>query len=349
MKHYTSFLLLAFATFAFSCRKSEPQASIPNPGQVIPVSVLPLQKGGFSSEIQASGTFTTLDETLLSFKIGGIVSQVLVREGDEIKAGQILASLDLTEIQASLSQAKLGYEKALRDQQRAERLFRDSVATLEQMENAKTALDMAEQQLKTVQFNLNFAQIRAPKNGYVLKKFVNPGQQVSSGAPIVQVNGANSGSWVLKATLSDRDWSQIRVGDPGLIFPANHQIGFAAEVIRKSQAVDPQTGTYWVDLRPNETQGWTLAAGMFGNATISPTSQTDGWQIPYGALLDAQGNTGFVFVSTPENIAKKVPVILGKISPNTVQILSGLETYSHLIVSGSAYLTDGSTIEIQKP
>ncbi len=120
MKPFSTFLILVFATFAFSCGKSEPQASIPNPGQVIPVSVLTLQKGGFSSEIQASGTFTTLDETLLSFKIGGIVSRVLVREGDEIKAGQILASLDLTEIQASLSQAKLGYEKALRDQQRAE-------------------------------------------------------------------------------------------------------------------------------------------------------------------------------------------------------------------------------------
>ncbi|MFN3760483.1 MAG: efflux RND transporter periplasmic adaptor subunit [Algoriphagus aquaeductus] len=349
MKALSKYILVVLSGLSFACGKTEPQTQIPAKGQAVPVTLLSLKSGDFSTEIQASGTFSTQDETLLSFKVGGIVSQILVNEGDPIKPGQILASLDLTEIQAGLAQARLGYEKALRDQQRAERLFIDSVATLEQVQNAKTALEIAEQQLKASQFNLTYSQIRAPKAGFVLRKFVNPGQQVSSGAAVLQVNGAASGNWVLQVTVNDQNWSQIREGDPATLLPANSSMEIPGKVIRKSQATDPLTGTYWVEISPEKTKGLELATGMFGKAIIRPSLQSSGWEIPFGALLDAQGDEGFVYVTPDGKSGKRVAVKIGKISKSSVQIVSGLEDYQELIVSGSAYLTDGSIIQIQKP
>jgi RND family efflux transporter MFP subunit len=332
-----------------SCGKQETSPEIPVKGTAISVSLIALEKTQFSGQIQTSGNFTTRDETLLSFKVGGIISKVFVNEGDPVKPGQLLATLDLTEIQAGANQAKLGYEKALRDYERAERLFKDSVATLEQFENSKTALDIAIQQVRTADFNLNYAQIRSGKNGFVLRKFVNAGQLVSSGSPVLQINGAISGDWLLQATVNDLNWSQIQSGDLAMIFPANNETGFPGKVIRKSQAADPLTGTYWIEISPDQNEELKLAAGMFGKAIITPTQSSAGWQIPFEALLDAQGSTGYVFITVDGKTAKKVPVQLGKIAPAGVEVRSGLENYNQLIVSGSAYLTDGSPIAVKKP
>jgi RND family efflux transporter MFP subunit len=341
-------LVFALAGGMFSCGKEEVKPEIPKKGAVVPVSIIPLQKARFSDEIQASGNFTTRDETLLSFKLGGIVSKVFVNEGDPVKPGQLLATLDLTEIQAGLNQAKLGYEKALRDHQRAERLFKDSVATLEQLENSKTALDLALQQVKSAEFNLNYSQIRSRKGGFVLRKFVNAGQLVGAGSPILQINGAGTVDWILQANVNDLHWSQIQTGDTATLLTSNSQTGFPGKVIRKSQAADPMTGTYWVEISPERSADLNLAAGMFGKVTITPTQPTEGWQIPFEALLDAQGTTGFVFVTEDGKSAKKIQVRLGQISPTAVQVISGLENYQQLIVTGSAYLSDGSPIEIKK-
>jgi RND family efflux transporter MFP subunit len=347
MKNIPFFLLL-FTSLAFtSCSRTETAIQTPIKGSTVPVKIINLEKGTFNTTIQASGNFSTKDETLLSFKVGGIVSKVLVQEGEAIQKGQLLATLDLTEIQAGLNQAKLAYEKALRDYERAGRLYKDSVATLEQFQNSKTALDIAEQQLKASEFNLGYSQIKATQNGYVLKKFVNAGQQVSSGAPVLQINGANQGNWVLQATVNDQNWSQIAPEDAAIILLENSRDSIPSKVIRKSQAADPMTGSYWVEVALENSKDLQLASGMFGRVIIRPSTQLEGWQIPYEALLDAQGGEGFVFVTDDQTTAKKIKVRLGKISPSTIQVVSGLENHTSLIVSGSAYLTEGSTIFIQ--
>lgn len=341
---YPLILLLAAALFA--CGKAEPESSLVTKGEVIPVKVLDLQQANFSTHVTASGTFSTKDETLLSFKVGGIVSQVLVQEGDPVKKGQILATLDLTEIQAGLNQAKFAFEKALRDHDRARRLYEDSVATLEQYQNTKTALDIAEQQVRTAEFNISYSQIRATQNGFVLRKFVNSGQLVTSGAPVLQINGATQGNWILQATVNDQNWSGISIGDRALIQAADSD-SIPGRVIRKSQVADPMTGAYWIEVAPDQMINLNLASGMYGKTVISPIREKAGWEIPYEAILDAAGSAAFVFVTTDGVTARKIQVQLGKIGENTVQVLSGLENQGRLIVSGSAYLTDGSTIQIQ--
>lgn len=345
-KHYLLLPVLSIL-FLLGCSSSTPtDTTIPKTGEAIPVSLFALQSSDMTAAVTASGTFSTKDETLLSFKLGGIVAKILVEEGDAVKSGQIVASLDLTEIQAGVRQSKLAYEKALRDHQRAARLYTDSVATLEQFENSKTALDIAEQQLNTANFNLAQSQIRATKNGFVLKKFVNPGQLVASGTPIIQINGAASGAWTLKVTLSDQQWSSIQIGDQADINAAASTDWIPAKVTQKSQAADPITGTYWVEISPESVKEGSLASGMFGKARILPSQTVSGWEIPFESVLDANGDRGFVFVVDGQK-AKKVKVQIGKITPTSIQVLGGLENYKSLIVSGSAYLSDGSTIQVK--
>ena len=316
----------------------------------IPVKVQQFQPVTVERTVTGSGQFTTNDESVLSFKIGGVVSQILVKEGDPIRQGQLLATLDQTEINSQVQQARLGLQKAERDLKRAEALFKDSVVTLEQLQNAKTQLEVLQQQLSAATFNAQYAQIRATSNGFVLRKFVNPGQVVSVGAAVIQTNGANQANWILKVGLSDKDWGLVKVGDKANItIDAVPDATFEAVISQKAEQADPATGVLPVELKITSNAPAKLAAGLFGRAEIYPSQTTQSYALPYQALLDGNGGTGFVFVSRDGGkTATKVVVGVGQLDGNTVQITSGIKPDDLVIVQGSAYLTDGSAISISK-
>ena len=102
--YVSSFMAISFGAIIIqACGTAESSPSIPSANRAIPVKVLPLKKEEVSQPVKVSGQFTTDDETTLSFKTGGVVNKVLVKEGDYIKKGQLLATLDLTEINAQVS------------------------------------------------------------------------------------------------------------------------------------------------------------------------------------------------------------------------------------------------------
>jgi RND family efflux transporter MFP subunit len=322
---------------------------------IIPVKTIPLKQTNAITAVNVSGQFTTDDEVMLSFKTTGIIDKMYVKEGDPIRKGQLLATLNLTEINASVQQARLAYEKAVRDHERLINLFNDSVATLEQVQNAKTALDLAAQQLNSVQFNRRHSEIRAEANGFVLHKLASEGQQVSSGNAVLQTNGAGSEKWILRSGVTDKQWAAIKTGDPAEIGIASSAgTPVAGKVTRKSEAADPVNGLFNIDITVNGNHPGQIATGMFGNGVImtntgnnNANQKPDRWSVPYEALLDGDGSTGYVFITNDNKTARKVKVVITGMEKDYVIISEGLENAGSLIVSGSAYLTDQSPIIIQ--
>lgn len=338
--------LTIVAILAQACgKKTEVQQE--DVSNIIPVKVMTLAKSSVQPVIQVSGQLTTDDETYLSFKPGGVIRSINVREGDAIRKGQLLATLDLTEINATVAQATLAFEKAQRDFNRFSKLYKDSVVTLEQFQNSQTGFSIAQKQLETAQFNRSFSEIRALSDGYVLKKFVSEGQVISSGSAVLLTNGAKKGGWIVRCGVGDRDWSSISLKDIARVsIDAFPDESFTAIVTRKSEGTDPQSGSFTLELTINEKPAHSFATGMFGKASITPSRTSESWIIPFDALLDSDAQHGYVFITEDNKSAKKVKVILGSISRDHVQITSGLEKAKSLIISGSAYLTDNSAIRI---
>ncbi len=343
-------LIILLAITIYSCGQQS-EAAKGQPLETIPVKTINLSADNSSPTIAVAGRFTTDDEVYLSFKTGGIIKNLKVNEGDRIKKGQLLAALNMTEIDAQVQQIQLSLEKAQRDFKRVNALFKDSVATLEQVQNTETALQLAEQQMEAIQFNKKYATIYATEDGYVLAKMVNEGQLVGPGTPVLKTNGAEAGNWILRVGVSDKEWMLIQPEDS-----ANIEISsvsgqtISGKVIRKSQGTDPKSGSFMVDIKINENSPH-LAAGMFGQASIYTRPQENSnasptWSIPYDALLDGDGSTGYVFVTTDGKIAKKQQVTIAGIENNQVIITGSLQENQKLIIAGSAYLTDNSPIHI---
>jgi RND family efflux transporter MFP subunit len=350
--HTIALLALLAATAASCGEKTAANDQAANKEDVIPVKLMPLNGQTLNTPtLSVSGQFTTDDETMLSFKTGGIIQQLFVKEGDAVKQGQLLATLNPTEINAALQQAQLSFEKAQRDYQRVQRLFNDSVATLEQMQNVKTAQDIAQQQLTTAQFNRSHSEIRATANGYVLRKLANEGQMVQPGTAVFQTNGAQSGNWLLRVQVSNKEWAAIHVQDKADVnVEAVPGKTFNGVILRKSEGVD-QNGSFIADIKLTGEKPASIAYGMFGKAVINLSTPTvtagnGPWEIPYDALLEGDGNAGYVFVTNDNKTAHKATVTVSGMEREKVIISSGLQNAGSLIISGSAYLTEGSKISV---
>lgn len=341
---FTSLTLLGALGLLSSCGSADATTETTE-SAATPVTVMQVRTSRTPETVNVPGLFTTDDETALSFLSGGIVRSVLVKEGEPVKAGQLLATLEPTNIDAQVQQAQLGFEKAERDLQRAEALYRDSVISLETVQNARTGLGVAREQLTAAQYGRRHAEIRASGDGFVLRKFVNEGQLVSAGSPVLMVNGAGKGKWLLKAGLSDKDWAGIAVGDSAAV----QADAFAEKVMRavvssKSAGADQRSGAFLVELRIIDPVAQ-LASGLYGKAMIKTQGRADAIAIPYEALLDGDEDQGYVFIAA-EGKAHKYPVTVHGIT-NTHVLVSGLDSTQALIVKGGPYLTEGSAVSVR--
>jgi multidrug efflux pump subunit AcrA (membrane-fusion protein) len=215
-------------------------------------------------------------------------------------------------------------------------------------------MDLSAQQLNSVRFNRHYSEIRAEANGFVLRKLANEGQLVNAGNAVFQTNGAGSGKWILRAGVTDKQWTIIKTGDQAMVGIASVSgQSMAGKVTRRSEAVDPANGLFSIDITITGNNSKRIATGMFGNGIITTgnirsagTIQTDTWSVPYEALLDGDGSSGYVFITNDNKTATRVKVVIAGVEKDHVVISHGLENASFLIVSGSAYLADRSPIQI---
>ena len=151
-------LLLSLALIlAAGCKPGE-QAPVP---PVTRVGTGVVTTGPAQPPVLTSGVITTRDELRLSFKVAGIVRRIAVEEGELVRAGQQLAALELTEVNAQSEQARQLAEKAGRDLVRGEKLRADEVISEEELESLRTQAAVAQAGLRAANFNRDFSTIEA--------------------------------------------------------------------------------------------------------------------------------------------------------------------------------------------
>lgn len=300
--------------------------------------------GAVVEPVRAAGSVAPQDEAELSFKIGGVVAAVAIEEGARVRRGQTLATLDLREIDAHVARARSVLANAERDLARAQALYADSVATLEQLQDAATAAEVAAADFQAASFNRRYATITAPMDGVILRRHAEPGELLAPGQPVVLIGGTSSG-WVLRVALADRDVVRTRVGDPAeIVFDALPGRIFAGRVSQVAAAPDARSGTYDVEVAI-ERASQELTAGLIGQVEIRPTDAQRLHVIPIEALVEADGDRGVVYGLTLDGTrARRVEITIGFLDGDRVAVRDGLDGVADVVTDGAAYLTDGTPV-----
>lgn len=347
VKHLATFFVLT--VFVLSCGKKEKEEPAGKADKKeVKVKVVNIEKSIEPLPIMSSGILSSKSETKLSFKVGGIIEHIYVEEGQRVRKGQLLARLEQAEINAKVKQAESGLAKAKRDLERAENLYKDSVATLEQVQNAQTGVEVAEANLKIAHFNQKYSAIYAPTHGKVLKRFAERQELIGPGVPVFFI-GSTSGAQVMRIGLADKDIVKLALGDRAEIhFDAYKGETFDAKVSELAESSDPRTGTFEVELMLKPSKK-VMKKGFVGKASIFPSNQSAYCRVPLGALVEATKNRAYVYVPAEngQKASRKAITPLEIGADYFIVAADELAGIKQVITDGNMYLVDNAGIQIE--
>ena len=311
-----------------------------------PVRAQVATSGPAAPAISTHGSVASKDEMRLSFKVGGVIKKIHVEEGQAVRAGQQLAEIELTEIDAQVQQASALEQKAQRDLARGERLYADEVISLEQLQDLRTQAALQRAQLQSTQFNRGYSVISAPYDGVVLRKLSQEREQVPAGQPVLVVSGQNRG-YVVRAALSDREVVQLQLGDPAEIrmdaYPDRAIAGAVSEI---AHAADAKSGLFPVEVRIDAAQ-IALASGLVAKVRVYPATARASTltYVPVSAIVEGDGNRASVYVIDGDR-ARRRDVRVAFIESAGVALAEGLRPGEKVVTDGALYLQDNERIAV---
>lgn len=299
--------------------------------------------------IQAVGMLKSSTMVKQAFKIGGIIDRIYVDEGDRYRAGQVLATLELSEIDAQVAKARENVAKFSRDQARVDQLYADTVATLEQVQDVATGLNVAQADLKIALYNQKYARIVARRNGKVLKRMAEEGELIAPGTPVLMSSVTAGESHTLRLSLTDKDVVRLKPGDSARVrFDAWEDQIFLATVRTIAPQANPATALFEVELEV-EAGKYPLRDGFIARAALFPSHDRGYYRIPMDAVVDAEDHQVRVFLADTAT-ARAVAYTLPTSHITTAYVLvdtSAATLDLPLILAGAAYLEDQAPISIQ--
>jgi membrane fusion protein, multidrug efflux system len=297
------------------------------------------------STAHAVGRLEAADESMLSFRTGGVVDTVRAEIGDHVHRGQVLATLESVDIAATVTRAQQQRDQAARDVERWTALADRQLVARKTADDARTALRSAEAELSAARFAQRHTSIVTAADGVVLERRAEPGETVAGGQPVLRVSG-DGGDWILPLEVADRDAVRIVVGADAQVrvdaFPASL---LSAKVLRIGGQANRSSGAVSVELAVVDS-GLALKSGLVAKADIA-LSQDAGLAVPVEALVRAEGSAGTVMV-VRNGVARRLSVTLGKVEGEYVAVTSGLPANAQVIVQGAAYVDDGQAVSVNR-
>jgi RND family efflux transporter MFP subunit len=321
------------------------------------IAVMAPQNLGLS--IPVSGSVRPVTQAMVKSKVSGEISQLHVREGERVAAGQVLVSIDTADLrarhesqQAMMAEAKARLDLAKKTEQNNRQLLAKNFISQNAFDSTVSSLEVAESNFKAAvaqgaitQKALADAQVRAPFNGIVAKRVVNVGEKVTSDAPLMHV--VDLSRMELEAPIPVSDIPSVKSGQE-IAFKVdgfdNREFKGKVERINPSAEAGSRSISIFVTL-PNADGA--LKGGMFANGTLAAASRTPVPSVPIAAVI-AEGGQSFVFAIENGKVERK-PVTPGNksIELGYVEIREGLSPGAQVLTVKADGLKHGSRVAIK--
>lgn len=358
-KIHTAILLTASITLA-ACGSKGAEATTPAAPPVVNVSpenISVAAKTSITSGPAISGTLVADKTASIRAEVAGSVVAVLLDPGAPVSKGTPLVRIDDTVLRdvmlsakSSVTQAEMGADIAKREQERAEKLLAAGAIAQNAVEQARraalgatAALDDAKARLGSAQKNLDNTVVKAPYDGVVSERQVNPGDVVAPGAPLVTI--VDPSTMRLEGAVPADQLSQIRVGAP-VAFEVTGYPGraFVGSVSNIYPSADPGTRQVRLFARiPNAGRG--LVAGLYANGRVTTTTH-DGIIVPANAI-DLRGLKPTA-VRLRGGKTERIEVTLGTRDDanERVEVVTGVAAGDTLLLGAAQGITPGTPLRI---
>jgi len=334
------------------------------PPPAVPVTVEEVKATDAAYYDEYPGTVVALKQTELRAQVTGYVTAIYFKDGDKVKQGQRLYSIDQQLYTANLQQAQANLQvqetnllKAEKDADRYHELDKKDAIAKQQVDYADAALEAAKKQVdaakanvNAVRANVNFATITAPFSGTIGISLVRAGTSVVAGQTVLNTISTDN-PIAVDFTVDQKEIyrfaqleQQKKKGDSTFSIAFGTDVyPFHGSIDLIDRAVDPQTGTIKVRLQFPNDKGL-LKAGMSTSVRILNNNNSQrSITIPYKAVTEQLGEF-FVYVAGDSNKVTQRKLVLGKaIGPNVI-VKDGLKEGEKIVTQGVQNLREGAVI-----
>jgi RND family efflux transporter MFP subunit len=342
MKKTVYFSLLI--AVAIGCRNGKQQETVP--AQKIKVNVARVIAAPGANELTYSGTVEASQTIPLTFQTTGIVENVYVEAGDEVKKGQLLASLDDADMQNIYSTMLSKYNQA-RDAYDRLKMVHDegSLPEIKWVE-MKTNLEQAKSSLELAKNNLEKCRLVAPVDGMVGRRNIEPGQAslnlVTAPIELVRIEKV-----MVRIAVPENEINKIEKGNKAAItVTAIEGTRFEGGVANISPVAELMSRTYTVKISVANPR-LDLKPGMVCDVSLKSVKGNPVLIVPNGAVSRDSGGNKYVFVVAPDNASvNKQVVTVGRYYVSGIEITGGLTEGQTVVTGGLEKLSDNSSIEM---
>lgn len=330
--------------------------------EAIPVKMSGTVENTNSPFVTASGKIEAENSANVSTRMMGYVTKVHVKVGQKVGAGQLLVSINNTDLQAkkaqvdaSILQATAGYNNAKKDYDRFVALFNQQSASQKELDDmtarfemAKAGLEGAKQMRNEIMAQFNYANITAPFSGTITNTFIKEGDMANPGMPLVSVEGVSK--LQVTAMVSESDISNIKNGMPVNVIIKSINKKVSGKVSEVSVSAKNTGGQYLVKVTLDKTEN-DILSGMFVNVQFpiekqtETTSKNEQVLVPETALVRQGQLTGVYTIANNTAILRWVRI--GKTYGDKVEVLSGLNAAEPYIVSSEGKLFNGAKVSVK--
>lgn len=346
-------------------RRSSGPVTAPNDASTLPtVAVSKVTRQDIFKQVTIPAEFRPYEEAMLNAKVSGYVSKMNVDFGDTVKAGQLMATLEVPELQDQLDNARATEAKTEADYTNANLIYTRLVSvnrdhpglvaqqdldTAEANDHATAAaIAAAKADVEKYQTLVGYTNITAPFDGVVTWRYADPGALIQAGTssdsqslPLVRV----SDNYLLRLDfpVSVEYVKDIRVGD--VVEVRNESLGgkmFTGKITRFTDKVDEDTRTMMVEIQvPNPDLK--MIPGMYATVVLKVEKHADALVVPTQSV--SPGKTARVFVVNHDNQIEERDITLGVESPDEYEVLSGLNEGDLVVVGDHSELQAGQKVE----
>ena len=359
MKKYIYIItIITVSIFMVSCGNDSKKAVTDN-SPAIHVIVNQVTEANNSPFLSVSGKIQSVNSADLSTRMMGYVTKVHVNVGDKVKKGQLLVSINNTDLQAkraqvaaSITEATAAFNNAQKDYNRFQSLFADNSASQKELDDitanfemAKARLEAAKQMKNEVNAQFAYSNITAPFAGVVTSITVKEGDMANPGQPLISVEAP--GNFKVLAMVPETEISQINNGTQVDVSVKAINKTLKGKVIEVSTSAKNTGGQYLVKIALDKTDA-NILSGMFVTVQfpVEKQSNTEIVLIPLEVLV-TNGQLSGIYTVSESGTAILRWLRLGRTFGDQVEVLSGLSTEETYIVSAEGKLFNGAKISIQ--
>jgi membrane fusion protein (multidrug efflux system) len=308
----------------------------------IPVEAATVNTGDISAYYSSTATLEAEQEAMVVAKVQGIVKELEVEEGDRVKAGDVLATLEDEQLSLEAEKAKATMDRLNNELKRKEELYKKNLVSAQEFENAKYEYQAQKSAYELAQLQVKYSQIKAPIEGVISDRLIKVGNMIKANQEVFKITDFDPLLAVLN--IPEHEMDKLKKGQKTLIqVDAVQGRTFEGRVLRMSPTVNPETGTFEVTVSIKD-ESRQLKPGMFGRVRIIYDTHQNALMIPKNAVMTEDGASS-VYVINNKLVYRK-PVDTGYVNGDDIEILKGLNSTDTVVTIGQSSLQDSALVEV---